>query len=121
MLRLPPLALIALLLPTVAQSYEGAVHREEVDGGVHVPVLTTAPALVTYVEATYPEEAQREGLSGEVKMAVTIAADGSVADAAVTGPAGHGFDEAALAAVKQFKFTPAEVDGVPAPIQIEYV
>jgi len=120
-LRLAPLALIALLLPTAALSYEGAVRREEVDGGVHVPVLTRAPALVSFVEAPYPEEARREGLAGDVRLTVTIAADGTVADAQVTGPAGHGFDEAALAAVKQFTFTPAEVDGVPAPIQIEYV
>ncbi|HEY8211747.1 MAG TPA: TonB family protein, partial [Myxococcaceae bacterium] len=121
MLRLPPLALIALLLPTAARSYEGAVHQEQVDGGIHVPVLTRAPELVKFVQAAYPEDAQREGLSGDVKLAVTIAADGSVADATVTAPAGHGFDEAAVEAVKQFTFTPAEVDGAPAPIQIEYV
>jgi TonB family protein len=119
--RLPSLALIALLLPTAALSYEGAVHREEVDGGVHVPVLTKPPELVHFEPAVYPEEARREGLAGDVKLAVTIAADGTVADAVVTGPAGHGFDEAAVAAAKQFTFTPAEVDGVPAPIQIEYV
>lgn len=119
--RLPSLALIALLLPTAALSYEGAVRREEVDGGVHVPVLTKPPELVHFEPAVYPEEAQREGLAGDVKLAVTIAAGGNVADAVVTGPAGHGFDEAAVAAVKQFTFTPAEVDGAPAPIQIEYV
>jgi len=34
--------------------------------------------------------------------------------------AGDGFDEAAVSAVKRFRFSPAEVDGAPAPVQIEY-
>jgi outer membrane receptor protein involved in Fe transport len=38
----------------------------------------------------------------------------------VTQSAGHGFDEAAVAAVRQFEFEPAEVDHVPAPVRIEY-
>ena len=39
-----------------AQAYDGA-RREEVDGGVHTPVLTKAPELAHFVEAVYPPEA----------------------------------------------------------------
>lgn len=112
---------LLLLWASSAAAYEGAVNVHEVDAGVHIPVLTRAPTLTRFVEAQYPKEAAAEGLSAEVKLAVTIGADGKVADAQVTAPAGHGFDEAAMEAVKQFEFTPAEVDGQPAPIQIEYV
>jgi hypothetical protein len=38
----------------------------------------------------------------------------------VTKPVGQGFDEAARAAVLQYLFSPAEIDGKPAPIRIEY-
>lgn len=100
---------------------EETVRRIEVDAGVHIPVLTKAPTLVTFVEAQYPAEAQQKGLAASVKLMITIGADGLVAEAVVTGPAGDGFDEAAAAAVKQFVFTPAEVDFAPAPVQVEYV
>ncbi|WNG41955.1 TonB family protein [Archangium violaceum] len=103
-----------------AQSYDGA-RREEVDAGVHTPVLTKAPELLHFVEAVYPPEAAAIGKTASVEMLVTIDEKGAVSDAQVVTPVGDGFDEAALAAVRQFQFSPAEVDGVPAPIQIQYV
>jgi TonB family protein len=112
---------LAGLLSLPAYAFEETGKYTEVDAGVHIPVLTKAPTLVTFVEAAYPQEAEKKGLTAAVKLLVTIGADGKVAEATVTGPAGEGFDEAALAAVKQFIFTPAEVDFAPAPVQIEYV
>ena len=121
--RLAPLLVAAsfVLLATPARAFEDTGKYTEVDAGVHIPVLTKAPTLVTFVEAQYPAEAEKQGLAASVKLMITIGADGLVAEATVTGPAGQGFDEAALAAVKQFVFTPAEVDFAPAPVQIEYV
>ncbi len=103
-----------------AFAYEPA-RREETDAGVHVPVLTKAPELLQFVQAPYPAEAQQQGLQAQVRLLVTISETGSVADAQVIESVGHGFDEAALDAVRQFVFSPAEVDGVPAPVQVEYV
>jgi TonB family protein len=116
------LLLLLPLLPTLAraQAYDGA-RREEVDAGTHVPVLTKAPELVHFVEAVYPPEAAAAGKTASVELVLTLDAQGQVADAQVVTPVGEGFDEAALAAVRQFQFTPAEVDGVPAPVQIQYV
>ncbi len=115
------LALLALFGPATALAqYEGA-NRVEVDAGVHVPQLTKAPELLKFVQADYPADAADAGLTAEVKLKVTIAADGTVADATVEEPVGNGFDEAAIGAVKQFTFSPAEVDGQPALVQIEYV
>ncbi|RKH13407.1 TonB family protein [Corallococcus sp. CA053C] len=85
------------------------------------PVMTKPPELVQPVEAQYPPDALAQGLTASVRLIITIAADGTVADVLPTEPVGHGFDEAALAAVRQFRFSPAEVDGVPAPVQVEYV
>jgi TonB family protein len=116
------LLLLPLLLPALAAAQVEGARREEVDAGVHVPVLTKAPELLEFVQAPWPEGAADAGVTGaEVKLAVTLAADGSVAEAAVTAPAGNGFDEAAVDAVKRFRFSPAEVDGVPAPVTLEYV
>ena len=123
-LRSVPWLLLAVLSLSSAhawaQAYEGA-RREEVDAGVHTPVLTKAPELIRFVEAVYPPEAAQAGKTASVEMLVTIDEKGGVSDVQVTTPVGEGFDEAALAAVRQFQFSPAEVDGVPAPIQIQYV
>jgi len=86
----------------------------------HVPQLTKAPALLKFVPAHYPPEAEAQWLSGDVGLEVQIAADGKVADARVTRSAGHGFDEAALSAVREFLFSPAEIDGKPAAVAIDY-
>ena len=117
--RLVLAAHVALLSGTALA--EETVRYKEVDAGVHIPVLTKAPTLVTFVEADYPPEAEKKGLAASVKLMITIGADGLVSDAVVTGPAGEGFDEAAVAALKKFVFTPAEVDFKPAPVQVEYV
>jgi TonB family protein len=90
------------------------------DAGTPTGVLTKPPALLEQVEASFPPEAQAQGLAGTVVMEVDIGADGKVLDARVVQPAGHGFDEAALEAVRQFQFSPAEVDGQPAPVRIQY-
>ena len=67
-------------------------------------VSTPAPA--------YPEAARTQRISGTVTLIVDIAADGSVSGAEVDRgePAGV-FDDAALAAVANWKFQPAMKDG----------
>jgi TonB family protein len=113
---------LAFMLLTAGPAIaEESVRRQVVDAGVHVPVLTKAPELVEFVTADYPPEAKAQGLTAVVKLLVTIDETGVVTDAQVTEPAGNGFDDAAISAVKRFRFNPAEVDFKPAPVQIEYV
>ena len=84
------------------------------------PKLTKPPAVKKQVEPTYPPEAFAAGLAGDVTLAIDIDADGRVTAVAVKTAAGHGFDEAAAAAAREMEFFPAEVDGKPSPIRIEY-
>ncbi|HTQ05539.1 MAG TPA: TonB-dependent receptor [Polyangiaceae bacterium] len=84
------------------------------------PRLTRPPALVTFVEADYPESEKAAGRAAAVVLRIGIGADGTVTDVAVLESAGAAFDAAAVAAAKRFVFTPAEVDGKPAPIRIAY-
>jgi TonB family protein len=85
------------------------------------PKLTKAPALIKSADPKYPAEALEQKLSGEVTMLLDIDADGHVTNVQVTKPAGHGFDEAAAAAAAEMEFSPAEIDGKPGKIRIEYV
>ena len=84
------------------------------------PKVTKAPAVRKSVDPVYPPEALAAGLSGDVTLTIDIDAEGLVTSVAVTTPAGNGFDEAAVEAVKQMEFSPAEVDGKPSPIRIAY-
>ncbi len=84
------------------------------------PTLTRPPAVERFVEAAYPPEAEAQKLEGRVLLSIDISATGEVTRAEVVEPAGHGFDDAALAAIRQFRFTPAEIDGKPSPVRITY-
>ncbi|MCP3137233.1 TonB-dependent receptor [Pyxidicoccus xibeiensis] len=111
------LALLALwLAPAGALAADADAGTSDAGTGV----LTRPPALKRQVEAPYPPEALQQQLSGTVVLQVDISDTGTVTDVQVLEPAGHGFDEAAVAAVRQFEFEPAEVDGVPAPVRINY-
>lgn len=97
-----------------------ALAEDDVDAGAPAGVLTKAPALLKQVEAPFPPEMLDAGLGGRVLMEVDLGADGKVLDARVVESAGEAFDASALAAVKQFEFSPAEVDGQPAAVRIQY-
>lgn len=85
------------------------------------PVKLTMPKLVTYAAPIYPPEAQAAGVQGEVGLKLDIDATGKVTKAEVVQPAGHGFDEAALAAAPNLVFEPAKrPDGTPVPSRILY-
>jgi TonB family protein len=84
------------------------------------PKLTKAPKLITFVEAPYPESERAGGASATVKLQVAISAAGTVDAVVVKESAGAAFDAAAIEAVRQFVFEPAEIDGKPAPVKILY-
>jgi TonB family protein len=84
------------------------------------PQLTKPPALTKFVEAPYPAVEPKPTGDVGVTLMILIGADGKVADVKVTQSAGPAFDDAASAAVRQFEFSPAEVDNKPAAINIEY-
>ncbi|MDX2015717.1 MAG: TonB family protein [Myxococcaceae bacterium] len=82
--------------------------------------LTKAPTLVKAVEPEFPASALDAGVGAQVVMDLDLGADGTVTDAKVVRSAGPDFDAAALAAARQLVFTPAEVDGQPAPVRIQF-
>jgi protein TonB len=71
--------------------------------------------LLKEVLAEYPMQAKKRGISGYAKIYMVIDKSGNVSEAFATAvePTGFGFEKEALAAVKQYKFSPALVGGVP--------
>ncbi|HVR60750.1 MAG TPA: TonB family protein [Polyangia bacterium] len=84
-----------------------------------VPEMTP-PSLDEHPQAPYPAQALAAGVEGNVGLELDVDATGKVTDVRVTSPAGHGFDEAALAAARRFTFTPARRDGVAIPSTIQF-
>lgn len=74
------------------------------------------PTLLREVKADYSEEARRRGLRGEVLLEIVVRSNGSVGDVRVLRGLGAGLDERAVAAVKQWKFSPATRMGEPVDV-----
>jgi protein TonB len=71
--------------------------------------------LIRRVEPVYPELAKRARVQGKVVLVVTVDEEGSVSDIRVTS--GHPLlDEAALTAVRQWKYSPTLLNGEPVPV-----
>ena len=78
------------------------------------------PKLTTFVEAEFPASEVKAGKGSAVLLQIAIDATGKVASVAVVESGGPAFDLAAVAAAKQFVFTPATVDGTAIPVKIAY-
>jgi protein TonB len=86
----------------------------EAGGGIVSPVLIESSG----VKPVYPEEALRAGLEGLVVLEGIVDERGRVGhDIKVVRSLGHGFDEAAVAAVRQWRFRPATRDGKPIKVR----
>ena len=83
--------------------------------GVRVGGNIRAPAKVRDVAAVYPPQAMQARVQGVVILEVTIGPDGSVSGARVLRSIPM-LDEAAVAAVKQWRYMPTLIDGVPSPV-----
>ncbi|MDP6943928.1 MAG: energy transducer TonB, partial [Myxococcota bacterium] len=85
------------------------------EGPVVVP-----PRPLEVPQAVYPPEALAAGLEADVVLVLDISAEGVVTAADPKVVVGHGFDEAAVAAILRMRFEPATVDGVPRPVRVNY-
>jgi TonB family protein len=102
-------------VPPVAAAPAAETARPAPAAGAVVP-----PHLSHFVDAEYPKEALDAGMTADVLLRLRVEADGSVSEAEVLQPAGHGFDEAAVRAARQFVFEPAQRDGKPIPVRIPF-
>ncbi len=85
------------------------------------PGKPTMPRPLNYAPPEYPPEAEKEGLEATVTLQLDIDKNGKVTNVTVLEPAGHGFDESAVAAAKKLDFEPArKADGTPFAARILY-
>jgi TonB family protein len=94
------------LAPVVAPALpvEGAL--VEMNAGV------TPPVKLSGASAPYPEKARRAKVYGTVAVSMIINAQGEPTELGIAESAGDVLDEAVVAAVRTWRFTPAVKDGV---------
>jgi TonB family protein len=71
------------------------------------------PKVLRHVAAEYPPGASARGLEGTVVYEITFDSRGGITEFRLLRSAGNGFDEAAKAAIKNYKFQPAMKDNQP--------
>jgi len=79
----------------------------------------TPPRVLREVKADYTEAARQRALTGEVVLELVVRRDGSVGDVRLLHGLGLGLDDRAIAAVRQWRFAPAERLGVPVDVIVE--
>jgi protein TonB len=89
-----------------------AASSSAVEGGdLSSQVLSAKPPV-------YPVEARRAREQGTVKLLVLVGPDGRVSDVAVSGSSGSKrLDQAALSAVKRWRWSPTKRDGAPVAVR----
>jgi TonB family protein len=91
------------------------------DAGPLGPRLTRAPRVKTGPELVYPAAALAANAAAEVSLQLDLDVAGRVTAVSVIRSGGPDFDQAARQAAMAMEFEPAEIDGRPAAIRIEYI
>ena len=77
------------------------------------------PRLLREVKADYTDEARRRGITGDVVMEIVVRRDGGVGDVKILQGLGAGLNERAVAAVRQWRFSPARRRGEAVDVVVE--
>lgn len=88
------------------------------------PVAETGvdePARVAFApEPRYPAAAEAEGMEASVPVEIVVDASGAVRSARALGHAGYGLDDAAVAGVRAYRFTPARRRGQAVSVRMKW-
>jgi TonB family protein len=107
MRRLVPVLLALLSFSAFAHDSRGPYR---VGGDVQ------APKIVQRVNPKYPQEARDKRIAGVVIVEALVSREGDVRESKVLKPLPYGLDQAAVDAVKQWKFRPATYQGQPVDV-----
>jgi TonB family protein len=125
LLKARPLHLIALNVVVVCLLADALAQTSTDAGGKTDPISGTekvggrvsAPRLVYAPDPEYSAEALDVKYEGFCVLSVVVGSDGRPRDIKIVQELGHGLDEKAVEAVKEWKFEPAMKDGKPVAVQ----
>ena len=103
---------------TATQAPSGGSDAVREDQVRKVGGSVSAPRMVHLVSPEYSEEARREKFVGQVVVGLIVDTDGLPQNVHVVRGVGHGLDEKAIEAIKQYRFRPAMENGKPVPVRV---
>jgi protein TonB len=83
---------------------------------VRVGGAVKEPQRIKFVEPKYPQIAINAKIAGQVYIEATIATDGSVKNARILRSVNPLLNDAALDAVRQWRYSPTTLNGVPVEV-----
>lgn len=78
------------------------------------------PAFLHRAELAYPVQAKRMNVEGTVIVEADIDETGAIVDVRLVKGAGFGFDDAALAYIRESSYSPATAGGRPVPVRMRF-
>jgi TonB family protein len=90
-------------------------------GVIRMGTSVTAPKLIKQTKPRYTADAKRAKIQGVVHVEAVVKTDGTIGDTRVTRSLDKefGLDDRAVEAVKEWRFTPGQKDGVAVPVLVE--
>jgi TonB family protein len=107
-------------LSTAAEAENANSKSSQNVEAVSVGAVTSAPRVLREKKISYPISARRAGVEGVVELKLVIDRDGHVQSAELVRGPGYGLDEAALSAIKEFIFSPAQIGDQTVAVRIIY-
>ena len=96
---------------------QGHIHRVGFDVLSPVPIQQVQPGSVN--QGAVQSSGQVKDKEGTVVLAMEVGVDGGVHDLQVLRSVDAVLDQKAIEAVRQWKFSPARMNGLPVPVQIQ--
>jgi TonB family protein len=82
--------------------------------------VSTPARLLRGGSPAYPPAARTQGVEADVPLEIVVSQGGAVESARVVTHAGFGFDQAALDAIRGYRFSPAERRGRPTRVRMRW-
>lgn len=109
---------------TIAKDPDNEKLRDDDADSIPIPteeyLVTAMPVLETDFRIPYPPEAQKAKIQGRVLMKLLVDGEGKVRRATLINGPGYGLNEAAVDAMKNFRFRPARVQDKPVAVEIQF-
>lgn len=98
-----------------AQMQSANTASEALPAPVPLFQLTNLPRFMRKINPEYPKSLKLQGITGSVKLSVLIDATGKVRDIEVISSTHSEFAQAAIDAINNSSFQPADINGKPVP------
>jgi TonB family protein len=92
----------------------------EVSAIVPEAAVSARATLISSAPASYPPEARSSEAEADVSLEIVVDTTGAVREARALSRAGLGFEAAALAAIRAYRFSPALKDGHPVRVRMRW-